>query len=60
LELNGTNQLLVYADNINLSSENINVINNKGILLYVSKEVGLKANTEKTKYMILSCYQTAR
>jgi hypothetical protein len=26
----------------------------------VSKEVGLKVNIEKTKYMLLSCHQNAR
>jgi hypothetical protein len=39
LELNGTHQLLAYADET---------------LIGASKEVGLEINVEKTKYMLLS------
>jgi hypothetical protein len=30
-----------------------------GLLIDVSKEVGLEVNTQKTKYMLLSCHQNA-
>jgi hypothetical protein len=55
LKLNGTQQLLVYADDVNLLGDNIDTIKkNIGTLIDASKEVGLEVNTGKTKYMLLS------
>jgi hypothetical protein len=54
LKLNGTHQLLAYADDIILG-ENIDTIQkDTEALLDASKEVGLEMNSEKTKYMLMS------
>jgi hypothetical protein len=58
--LNGTHQLLAYADDMNLLADNIDTINrNTKTLIGASKEVGLAVNIEKTKYMLLSYHQKA-
>jgi ribosomal protein S2 len=45
---------------VNLLGHNINTIKKKtGTLIDASKEIGLAVNTEKTKYMLLSCHQKA-
>jgi hypothetical protein len=60
LKLNGTRQLLVYADNVNQLSDIINTVKkNTYTLIDASKKVGLEVYTEKTKYMLLSRHQNA-
>jgi sorting nexin-29 len=60
LKLNGTHQLLAYADDVNLLGDNINTTNkNTETLIDASKDVGLEVNVEKTKYMLVSRDQNA-
>jgi hypothetical protein len=60
LKLNGLHQLLVYADDVNLLGDNTDTIKkNTEFLIDTSKEIRLEANTEKTKYMLLSHHQNA-
>jgi hypothetical protein len=57
LKLNGTHQLLAYADDVNLLGDNIDTIRkNTETLIDASKDV---ENIEKTKYMLLSRQQSA-
>jgi hypothetical protein len=60
LKLNGTQQLLAYANDVNVLRVNIDTINkNTEMLIDSSTEVGLEINVEKTKYMLLSRHQNA-
>jgi hypothetical protein len=60
LKLNSTHQLLVYADDVYLLTDNIETMKkNTETLIDVSEEVGLEINAEKTRYMLLSYHQNA-
>jgi hypothetical protein len=60
LKLNGTHQLLAYADDLNVLGDNTNTINkNTETLNGASKEVGLKVNIEKTMYLLVYHCQNA-
>jgi hypothetical protein len=55
LKLNGTHQLLAYADDVNIVGGNMDTIQkNTEAVLGAGKEVGLEVNSEKTKYMLMS------
>jgi hypothetical protein len=53
LKLNGTHQLLAYADDVNLLGDNMDTIKKSTeTSTDASKEDGLEVNAEKTKYMV--------
>jgi chloramphenicol O-acetyltransferase len=59
-KLNGTHQLLVYADDVNILGGSVHAIKkNTEALVVASKEIGLEVNCEKTKYMVMSRNQNA-
>jgi len=50
LKLNGTRQLLVYADGVNMLGGSVHTVKENGKALAVaSKEIGLEVNADKTK-----------
>jgi len=55
LQLDGTHQLLFYADDVNILGGSIHTVqNNTEALLVASKETGIEVNADKTKYMVMS------
>jgi hypothetical protein len=55
LKLNGTHQLLVYANDVNLLGGSVHTIKkNAEALVVASKETGLEVNADKTKYVVIS------
>ena len=60
LKLNGTHQLLVYADFVNILGGSVHTIKeNVEALLVASKKIGIEVNADKTKYMVMSGDQNA-
>jgi len=60
LKLNGTHQLLAYADDVNILGGSVHTLKeNAEALIVASKEIGLEVNADKTKYMVISRDQKA-
>jgi hypothetical protein len=59
LKLNGTNQLLVYADDNILGGSVPTIKKNTEALLVCSKEIAVEVNADKTKYVVMSRDQNA-
>ena len=60
LQLDGTHELMVYADDVNILGGSVHTIKkNTETLVVASKETGLDVNADKTKYMVMSGDQNA-
>jgi len=60
LKLNGTHQLLVYADDVNILGGSVHTVKeNAESLVVANKETGLKEHTDKTLSMVVSRDQNA-
>jgi hypothetical protein len=59
LKLNGTHELLFYADYVNLLGNNRSHEENTETLINASEEVGLEVNAENTECMLPSLHQNA-
>jgi hypothetical protein len=55
LKLNGTHQLLAYADDVNILGESVHTVReNAEAVVVATKETGIEVNADKTKYMVMS------
>jgi len=55
LKFNGTHQVLVYADDVNMLGGSVHTIKkNSDALVVACQEIGLEVNAHKTKYMAMS------
>ena len=55
MKLNGTYQLLVYADVGNILGRNIHTIEENTVALVVAnKQIGIEVNADKSKYVVMS------
>jgi hypothetical protein len=60
LKLNGTHQLVAYADDVNILGGNVHTVKkNTEALVAAAKEIGLEVNADNTKYMVMSQDQNA-
>ena len=55
MKLNGTQQLLVYADGVNILGRNVHTVKeNAEGLAVATKEIGLRVNADKSKHSHVS------
>ena len=55
LKLNGTHQLLAYADDVNILGGSVDTVKkNPEALVAANKKIGQEVNAHKTKYMTMS------
>ena len=59
MKLNGTHQLLVYADDVNILGRSIYTVKNRETIVVASKETGLEVSADETKYMVMPGDQKA-
>ena len=60
MKLNGTHQLLAYADDVNILRGSIHTVKeNAEALVAAAREIGLELSAAKTKYMVMSRDQNA-
>ena len=60
MKLNGTHQLLAYADDVNILGGSIHTLKeNAEALVAATREIGLEVNADKTKHMVMSRDQNA-
>ena len=60
LKLNGTHQLMAYADDVNILGGSIHTLKeNVEALVAATREIGLEVSADKTKYMVMSRDQNA-
>jgi len=53
LKLNGTCQLLVYADDVNILGGSVHTTKKNRSLVVASTEIGLEVKNDKTNYMVM-------
>ena len=57
--MNGTHQVLAYADDVNLLGNDIRTIKRNGhVFLNACKDIALATNTRKTKYLEVDIIET--
>ena len=60
LKLNGTHQLVAYADDVNILGGSIHILEeNAEALVVAAREIGLEVSADKTMYMVMSRDQNA-
>jgi len=60
LKLNGTHQVMAYADDVNILGGSIHILKeNSEALVAATWEIGLEVSADKTNYMIISRDQKA-